>query len=74
MNQQKAKTSNKYIAIFSLTLLQIQRNLQYFRNHQIVDNTYLHKVREIYCVYLPLSYLLKPPLYRLSAIRCIVVP
>ena len=29
MNQQKAKTSNNYIAIFSLTLLQIQRNPQH---------------------------------------------
>ncbi len=28
MNQQKAETSNKYIVISSLTLLQIQRNLQ----------------------------------------------
>ena len=28
MNQQKAKTSYKYDFIFSLTLLQIQRNLQ----------------------------------------------
>ena len=26
----KTKTSNKYIVIFSLTLLQIQRNLQHF--------------------------------------------
>ena len=26
MNQQKAETSNKYIVIFSLTKLQIQRN------------------------------------------------
>ena|GEM_PF-6018769 len=29
MNQQKAKTSYKYDFIFSLTLLQIQRNLLY---------------------------------------------
>ena len=28
MNQQKAEPSNKYIVISSLTLLQIQRNLQ----------------------------------------------
>lgn len=28
MNQQKAKTSHKYDIIFSLTLLQIQRNLR----------------------------------------------
>ena len=27
-NLQKAKTSYKYVIIFSLTLLQIQRNLQ----------------------------------------------
>ena len=27
-SQRKTKTSNKYIVIFSLTLLQIQRNLQ----------------------------------------------
>ena len=32
-----------------------------------------HKVRGTYFVYLPLSYLLKPPLCRLSAIRCIAV-
>ena len=64
----------KHVIIFSLTLLQIQRSLQRFWNHQIVDNKYLHKVQETYCVYLPLSYLPKPPLYRLSAIRYIVVP
>ena len=33
----------------------------------------LAKVRETYCVYLPLSYLPKTPLCKLSAIRCIVV-
>ena len=51
----KTKTSNKYIVISSLTLLQIQRNLQRSWNHQNAGNTYLHKVRETYCVYLPLS-------------------
>ena len=71
-SQRKTKTSNKYIVISSLTLLQIQRNPQHFWNHQIVGNTYLHKVRETYCVYLPLSYLPKLPLCRPSAILCIV--
>ena len=62
----------KHVIIFSLTLLQIQRSLQRFWNHQTAGNTYRHKARETYCVYLPLLYLLKPPLCRLSAIRCIV--
>ena len=62
----------KHVIIFSLTLLQIQRSLQRFWNHQTAGNTYWHKARETYCVYLPLLYLLKPPLCRLSAIRCIV--
>ena len=30
MNQQKAETSNKYIVISSVTMLQIPRNLQNF--------------------------------------------
>ena len=62
----------KHVIIFSLTLLQIQRSLQRFWNHQTAGNTYWHKVLETYCVYQPLSCLPKLPLCRLSAIRCIV--
>ena len=68
----KTKTGNKYIVISSLTLLQIQRNLQRSWNYQTAGNTYWRKVQGTFVVYLPLSYLLKPPLCRLSAIRCIV--
>ena len=64
---------NTYIVIVSsLTLLQIQRNPQHFKNYQIVGNTYWHKALGTFVVYLPLSYLPKPPWCRLSAIRCIV--
>ena len=55
-NQQKAKTSNKYIVISSLTLLQIQRNLQRSWNYQTAGNTYWRKVQGTFVVYLPLSY------------------
>ena len=70
----KTKTSNKYIVISSLTLLQIQRNLQRSWNYQTTGNTYWRKVQGTFVVYQPLSYLPKPPLCKLSAIRYIDVP
>ena len=61
-----------HCTISSLTLLQIQRNLQRSWNYQTADNTYWRKAQGTFVLYLPLSYLQKPPLCRLSAIRYIV--
>ena len=71
MNQQKEKT-NYYCLLINFAAN--SKKSATFLKSQMIGNTYLHKVREYYIVYLPLSYLLKPPLCRLSAIRCIVVP
>lgn len=57
MNQRKAKTSYKYDFIFSLTLLQIQRNQQHFKVVKLLAIHTSIRLREPLPDILPLSYL-----------------